>query len=189
MIHEKDGYTIFNHELYNQFSLNENANKVLQKGCKLLHDMGVPYWLSGGTALGIHRDKRFIPEDTDIDVEIIGNVMVNPIFNNFSIDFELVREVRDNDNFIYQQAYYELRSDILFDIFYYKKVGDKLISWSELTGEITYPISFINKIQNIKFEGAIYPMINPEEYLPWIYGKDWNTPIEKNKVVYSWGKE
>jgi hypothetical protein len=120
MIHEKDGYTIFNHDLYQQFSLNDNANKVLQKGCKILFDIGVNYWLSGGTALGIYRDKKFINEDTDIDVEIVGNTFTNPIFNNFSIDFELVREVRDVDNFIYQQAYLELRSEILFDIFYYK---------------------------------------------------------------------
>ena len=48
----------------------KNAIPILQKGCEVLENLGLKYWLSAGTLLGIHRDKKLIDHDTDIDIEI-----------------------------------------------------------------------------------------------------------------------
>jgi phosphorylcholine metabolism protein LicD len=182
-------YSITNHPIYQTFKLNDNANKILQHGTEILAQLGVFYWLSGGTALGLYRDKEFIKNDTDIDVEVLGNRRVNDIYNNFLIDYELVREVSDNTGFIYQQAYYSIKDCILFDIIYYREQENKVVSWSETNGEISYPAIFLAEMEPITFNNRIYPIINPEKYLEWIYGKEWKTPVSKDKTTYSWGKE
>ena len=53
----------------------EELGSTLNKGCDVLEELGIPYWLGRGTLLGLHRDGKFIPGDNDIDVGVLGGEM------------------------------------------------------------------------------------------------------------------
>jgi len=50
----------------------ENAKKALFEFDDILKDLGIKYFLSCGTALGLYRDGGFIPWDDEIDIDFLA---------------------------------------------------------------------------------------------------------------------
>ena len=132
------------------------------------------WFLAFGTALGLYRDKDFIPEDTDIDVAIIASNKPNitKLEKAFK-DYKVVRTVKDDEK-IYQicfQSKDKMIIDICFfyeiDEFYYTRAGGgQFIDLQEVIGE--------TKKKKTKY--GIFPFPEKiEEYLEGRY-TDWKTP-------------
>ena len=61
-----------------------SGNVVLRRCYEALESIGVKYQITDGTALGFYREGRFIPYDTDLDVDILADdVDINEIENLF----------------------------------------------------------------------------------------------------------
>lgn len=147
-----------------------HAPEVLAAGADLLDGLGVHWWLSSGTALGVHRDGGLIPWDTDLDVEVLdGPGLLDTIDTAFrGGGFEPVRAMP------YQRAYRSRR--VVFDIYAYRRAGDELVADTE-HGRLTTPSRLVEHPARVEFADRVYPMPNPvEEYLTVRYGPDWSTP-------------
>jgi len=100
------------------------------------------WYLAFGTALGLYRDKDFIPGDTDIDVAVIDEKPdVEEIKKAFK-KYEIVRTVKD-DKKIYQicfQAKDKMVIDICFfyeseDTYYTRAGGGQFIDYKDVIGK------------------------------------------------------
>lgn len=161
----------------------QQAQMILEKVTAQLRSKGIMYWLAAGTALGFCRDKGFIPSDTDIDIEMLEG---EQNFNAVAVAGELaggtpVRLSGDGKGTITQLAF-QFPNNILFDVHFYRLEDDKLISWSEVSGDIWYPASFLETMTSVPYGGKTYPCFNPDQYLEWMYGPGWKTPKEKKAV-------
>lgn len=185
---------IWNNPSYSNFTLKDkDANQTLRRGCYILDKLKYFYWLSAGTALGIYRDEKLIESDTDIDVEVFdhdGRFSENKdaiidIF--YAKDFDFLRLTKDEDR-IYQLAFYDKKTEVVFDIYTYYLSGEKIVSKSELNGEIWYPKQFMHQVKVIDFKGGQYPVIEQEPYLQHVYGDDWITPKSPKDTTFNWGR-
>lgn len=160
-----------------------DAYKVFDTVISELERRGLKYWIAAGTLLGLYRDKDFIPGDTDIDIEVLEGP------ENFDLIASVCRELGGREirvvgdgTHVYQLAFI-FNNEIIFDTYFYRKVGDKLVSWAEsVNGEIAYPAYFLDTMTKVEFKGKKYPCFNPEPYLEYLYGKEWMTPREEKPV-------
>jgi hypothetical protein len=161
-----------------------NAKNVLEEGCEVLKGLGLNYWLSAGTALGLYRDKGFIPHDTDIDIGICFNEsfvnknqgIIGDIIKNFyGKGFELLRAMSYVD-FPSQLAFIN-KEGIPLDIYFFYDIGhDNVVLNYNEEGILWKLKSMVNDMDTITFEGKEYPVPTPiEDYLTHRYGK-WQTP-------------
>lgn len=75
--------------LFTQENDAENSIHVFKKICHILNELEVDYWITNGTLLGVVRDKKLIPWDSDADF-IVKN------FNFLTIK-KLIRKLDQND--------------------------------------------------------------------------------------------
>ncbi|NQY75248.1 MAG: LicD family protein [Candidatus Margulisbacteria bacterium] len=147
------------------------APQVLREGCQALEKMNIPYWLASGTLLGIHRNKAFIPHDTDIDVEVFTPKSFDEIVNG--IPFEPI-QVMERRGKLMQIAFMG-PNNIIFDIYFYHEYGPNLLNFNEW-GIFHYPKSMIDRLTTLEFQGTTYPVPDPDPYCAFRYGSDWQTP-------------
>lgn len=163
-------------------------NKVLVSAKKALDSIKVPFHLHAGTALGVHREKRFIPYDHDIDIAIFYND-VNTKEKLDEIIYTLQEygfEIRGSEGKL--KRGYELqvsKNGIPLDLFwvydgeYRGKPYYTLASYYGLCDELPYKTCVWGyrpyKLQNINFFGNNYKIV-PKKTLVDMYGPDWETP-------------
>lgn len=185
--------TVINKEFTIEPLRDKPAIDILNLSCSLLGSLDVLYWVSYGTCLGIVRDGKLIDHDTDIDIDTVGNHRIEDIRSIF-IDngFELIRQTIDQETkFEYQNAFIHKETNIIVDITFFNTKDNLIFTECEYSKFYTYPIEFLGKIYNHGFMNReeTYPMIDTDEYLTYVYGKDWRTPLEKKDVKYYWGKD
>jgi len=166
----------------------KNAEKTMERGCKILEELGYHYWITSGNLLGIYRDKKLIDHDTDIDI----CVLVDIYWDVYKQVKKLTRKMaRVSMPCVYttvvknrpmQMVFMDQNNhEVLFDIYFYHEYPgyDFGINWSA-EGIIKKPLKFIKKLGKIKFKGVTYPTPKPlEKFLEWRFGKDWKTPKKK----------
>lgn len=147
-----------------------HAVDVLSRGCDILDEFGAMWWLSAGTMLGIHRDGRLIPHDTDLDV---GSLETEKRFDEmdelfFSHGFRIYRAMP------YQRAYVYL--GVIFDVYSFHRDGDKLLAHTDGGTQVKKWAHFEN-LGEVEFGGRTYKTPNPvEDYLEVRYGPTWKIP-------------
>lgn len=147
---------------------------TMLKGCKVLEDLGIKYSLGRGTVLGFHRDKTFLPSDTDIDIDIFEDNNIFQIIKTLPFDPFLVSYNKGH----YQQfALIDKETNVVFDIWFYYEKRDKLINRNHW-GHFWLPLQMINNLTSIRIEGHSYPIPDPESYCTFWYGKNWRTPAK-----------
>lgn len=152
----------------------KNAKVALDKVAELLNKVSAKWWISGGTLLGLYRDNDFIPEDEDIDVEILGNEKLFEIMREFNKHGEPIRFMKDSE-FTYNYVF-KFPDNIIVDLYFYRKNGKHIKSISGLTfKEIGYPICFYTDRTVLEHNGTRYPCLEPERYLLHVYGENWRT--------------
>lgn len=176
--HLKNYFKNFNKKLkinfyhpYRFIPMNKNkAGKILQDANSKLSN----FWVSAGTALGLYRDKDFITGDTDIDIEMMGFKGIEKYIKK-TLKYKLIRSVYYNKK-IQQMAF--TKNDILFDIYFYYKEGNKYINQNEL-GKMEFPCKYFDNLELIQTKYGKLPFPSPiEEYLKIRYG-NWQTPSNK----------
>jgi phosphorylcholine metabolism protein LicD len=156
-----------------------HAAMVLDRGCSILEDLGIHYWLSAGTTLGIVRDGGFIPHDSDLDV---ASFDITDRFDE--MDERFFADGFSEVLFMpYQRAYRFL--GVIFDVYSFTTEGDTIVA-NMPEGKQVKPKRFFTELGSIVFEGRTYPVPRPVEgYLEMRYGDTWRTPKTKKEPWYA----
>lgn len=142
----------------------------------MLDSLGIRFWLSAGTALGLYRDGDFIPHDTDLD---IGTLEITGRFDEMDrafdeAGFSRLEATHPSLTDKFQRAYLFL--GVLFDIYSYTREGDTIVAYTD-SGKLVKPYGLFEDLNGVRFRGRAYPLPDPiEDYLEMRYGPDWRTP-------------
>lgn len=161
-----------------------NPSSTLFAGLRALEGCP-PHWVSCGTLLGLHRDGRFIPTDTDIDIGM-------RVSKGFNFDVEMPKRFRPLRTLTVdgvgpmQMAFKDSeQNDCIFDIyFYYTDIGKE--------GELTNINSCTPTLCKPDFKvgiwhspiGDIPAPLDRDAYCEMRYGPNWRTPSNK-KGIYN----
>ena len=145
----------------------------------IMNQFDIFYWISEGTALGAIRENRILPWDDDVDVSF--NFEYRDKFINEALPILLkngfiIGEVRQNNNFIVL-----LRKNEKLDIDIVQKDGECTANRTKNTNyniDCNNLIKYLNNIHQITFLGTQFN-VPGEDYLEYLYGKDWKIPIKK----------
>lgn len=155
------------------------ANEVMENGCRQYYDMGLDFWISSGTLIGLHRDKQLIPFDTDIDVNVYLKKPRVVKLEGFTPIVAMTY-----DDITMQQAW--IKDGVIFDTYFFYDQGDYAINVNE-HGFIKKPKKFIDDLGTIEFNNFLYPTPYPiNDFLEWRFGEDWQTPKTSKQ---SWEKD
>lgn len=147
-----------------------HAPEVLAQAADLLDGLGLRWWLSAGTALGIHRDGALIPHDTDLDIGVLGGEELHPAVEAafFGVGGSELR-------FMPWQRAFTVRG-VIVDIYIFRRDGDLLVCDTEC-GRMSKPARLFDQFEMVEFSGRRYPMPSPaEDYLQVRYGPNWRIP-------------
>lgn len=152
-----------------------DAIEVMKKGCNLLEEMGIKYSLADGTLLGVVRDNRLIPHDTDIDIAVLHPVNAKEIEKVFTKNgFKVGRRAAFKG--IIQQIVFYSESNCLFDIIFYTKIGDEVYNFCEKDFYFQHYYHNYETVVPYEFEGHTFYIPNDVEgWLKATYG-DWRIP-------------
>ena len=139
---------------------------VLDQAAELLD--GRTWWISAGTALGLHRDGTFIPHDTDVDIEVAAD-WDNPPPDDL-LPWRPIRTQHFQGRPM-QLAY--LHDRVIFDVYlFYDGVNHNE------HGTFAIPDRFLHKLEDVQGWPAPSPI---DDYLAWRYGPDWRTPTGQKR--------
>lgn len=150
----------------------EDLIKTMRKGCLVLDDLGIPYALSRGTALGLGRDNRFLPTDIDIDIDVFGDQHVYKIIKAMPFD-ELF--VTFNNGHYQQFAFWDKETKVIFDIsFFHQREG----RWHNRNyfGYYWLPPEIVANLTAISVDNYYYPIYKLDWFCEFWYGPNWRTP-------------
>lgn len=139
-----------------------------------LDDLGVKWGFAFGTALGLHRDDGFIPQDTDIDVMIIADdIDANTVAFAFLRNLLLIRTVVHDDK--YHQIALQADDGFIVDLCFFYRNGNVYESYCE-GGYWKDPVDTIGSFKDTSTKYGDFPVPEKiEDYLVDRYG-DWQTP-------------
>lgn len=169
------------------------AEKLLSNVGKLLDDAQIPYWLEGGTLLGIVREQRLLPWDNDLDLSIhaehlptlLRAVRTLPRTKYF---LRLRRVKKTNNHFkrrtirmvkIYNTRWFGLRrGEVCLEIFIKYPIDDQSY-WMIGRKVKSVPKRFYDALTRIEFKNQSYSIpADTDGYLTFRFG-DWRTPKQE----------
>jgi len=170
------------------------AEKTLSMLGKEFKRKGIEYILEGGTLLGVVRENRLLPWDTDVDVSIRSDQVeaVKSVLWKFWLrgyKTRIKRFKKDVGPFkkgdiriikIQKHKFYIKKYELL-DIFVKYKVGDEYLNVVGKKPAIvrSVPAKYLELSDVVYFKGQGFSVpIDKEEYLSLIYG-DWKVPVKE----------
>lgn len=153
-----------------------SAFDVMKKGVAILQELNVPYSLADGTLLGVFRDNRLIPHDTDIDITILYPVDTKKIEDTFrEKGFTLGRKVIAMGRV--QQLIFYSPDKVLFDMIFYTKIRDDVYAFSERDFYLKHQANHYENLASIVLNGFTFSIPQHTElWLEHVYGRSWKTP-------------
>lgn len=153
----------------------DSPERYLDKTKELLDELGVSWGFAFGTALGLYREKGFIPHDSDIDVMILADdVDADAIFSKFKEHYSVVRTVTKDGR--YHQIAYQDDNLFIIDLCFFYKEGENHTSFCE-GGFWKDSVDTIGGFKLFDTDFGQYPLPEKiEDYLVARYGGDWQTP-------------
>jgi lipopolysaccharide cholinephosphotransferase len=174
----------------------KEAYKMLQVIANLLREHRIPYILEAGTLLGVVREGRLLPWDTDVDITVLyqnADQIRKLKWKLFLKGYRMrirrfernVGPFKKGDIRIIkiQTTYLWLfKHHTLMDIFLKYKIGEAYY-WA-LKGEKYIikrsPSEYYENTKWIEFMGNLFTVpAKAEEYLAYHYGADWRIPIRQ----------
>jgi hypothetical protein len=154
-----------------------DVTPALTAAAALLGDISA--WVDAGTLLGMWRDNRLIPHDTDLDWAVAADPGVDwedPLQHDPT--FDLIRTI-DWRGLPMQRAY-QHPSGVVVDLYYYWRGiidGDAALTNVNDVGLIRVPTHLVDDLR-VWWWRDVPVKIPPrtDEYLLWRYGADWRTP-------------
>lgn len=172
------------------------AMRMLRHVTDILDGTGVGYWLESGTLLGIVRERRLLPWDTDMDIAIRGEdyPRLKKCIASLWLAGYRLRMKRHTVNTaacmtgtprllkVRNRKRLFFRGDLLLDVFINFKANDSY-HWSigrdNFITHLSAPAHFYDRLDTIEFDGKRYPVpSNHEDYLAYRYG-NWRVPVKR----------
>jgi hypothetical protein len=155
----------------------EDLVKTMVKGCSVLEQIGVKYWIGRGSLLGFHRDDNFLPSDIDIDIDVYSDRDVYKIIKIMPFDILLVTSNRGQ---YMQLSFLDSDTNVIFDIWFYHERDGRLYN-RNFFGSFWLPSERFNEFESIQFNDREYPVPNPDWYCQYWYGDNWRIPKKYGK--------
>lgn len=171
------------------------AEHMLEDVCRTLARCGVPHCIDGGTLLGLHRERRLLPWDNDMD--LYANIADAPrlvwaalrlLLKGYRVNFKTVsRDLPPLSKGSLRLIKVRKRlgegvgNYLLVDIIVKRTVGERTF-WTvgkDSTVLKSVESRFYAAFDTLEFKGYRYP--TPQhlgEYLTARYG-DWRTPVKE----------
>lgn len=147
----------------------------------LLKRMDVKYYLGFGTVLGLYRDGDFIPNDTDIDINITDYDDFVVACKEIIKKYKPIRIILVDEKI--QQYAFQSDDGMTIDLCYYATEDGKYITRHE-EGAFADDIEVVGDCPLFKTKYGEFPFPKDiEKYLEVRYGKDWKTPQNKKSLT------
>lgn len=169
----------------------DEAIKSLHTAKKILDDLGIPFFLFLGTALGAYRDRDFCPGDED-DIDLAVHIdhyaqkyAIIAAFKEAGFNaHEYIAEGAISPEIAFQRNVEGGRSKV--DIFFIVPKDGKII-WTFYTPQAqnrSVTNNFLMAGRTEFFDETFNLPYPAEPYLEENYGPDWRTPIHRNQWDY-----
>ena len=169
------------------------AERTLSLLARIFDKRNIDYILEGGTLLGIVRENRLLPWDTDIDISVRSDqakkiTKVLWVFWLFGYKTRVKKFKKDVGPFkkgdiriikIQKHILYLKRYELV-DIFVKYKVDDEYLNIVGKKPAIirNFPAKYLEKHEFVEFNGQkLKAPVDYKEYLGLVYG-DWETPVK-----------
>lgn len=150
---------------------------VWREACALLDADNV--YVDAGTLLGIWRDNRLIPHDTDLDFACVAD-RDRPA----ALDLPGFRLIRTQHHGVYPMQTAFEKNGVIVDIYYFWRDSehDVAVNHSDV-GIMRVPLDMVFPLVRSRFAGATVNLpLRTDEYLCWRYGPDWRTPATEKRT-------
>jgi glycerol-3-phosphate cytidylyltransferase-like family protein len=165
--------------------LAEDARKLLFRVADVLDEVGLPFSLAYGTALGAVRNGGFIPHDEDIDLSCLAEdfAPLAPLIHFALREAGMAGEYIDHRHrspcwfggpyaikFLGPGAHGDLAA-------WYRRGDERYQPGHDQPHSIIFPYQVIESLEPIEFYGRrfLVPTMH-EPYLSGLYGPNWRTP-------------
>lgn len=147
---------------------------VLREVHRILTDLKIRFWLTGGSLLGAIRDHDFIPWDDDVDLDMLEEEFSNEMFR--------IRERLIAENFVVR-----LTATRDYPKMSFFKAGQKIAlgalkkdgPWRKRP-RYRYSAKFFETYQSILFKGCKFQVPSPpEDFLTEVYG-NWKVVVKSD---------
>ncbi|MBP7885844.1 MAG: LicD family protein [Candidatus Marinimicrobia bacterium] len=172
----------------------EKSLRLLERATTFLEKYNIPYWLEGGTLLGIIRENRLLPWDNDLDISIRSEDFdrlrrILPKFFYRGMIAKVREHKIDDPPFqkgevrlikVYATKYLFFKSPLVLDIFVKKKLDDQYywVVGVKRRAKKAVPARFYDELTTVQFNNKTYSIPKlTDEYLTYRYG-DWRTPVK-----------
>ncbi|MFC1887793.1 LicD family protein [Candidatus Cloacimonadota bacterium] len=180
---------------------NKLEGKNVDIALKLLHDVtlelersSIPYWLEGGTLLGVIRENRLLPWDNDMDISMyktdqkkIIPTLLRLLFKGYRISVKKYRrnigpfkkgelrmiKIRNYEPFL-------RKGKVMLDIFLKRKLGNEYFWTVGVKSPVlkSAPASFYDVLTWVDFNNKKYMISKDYDgYLTYRYG-DWKIQVK-----------
>ena len=168
-------------------SLNDKQKKfltTLTDMADILENNDIHYFLLAGTALGCHREKKFIEHDNDIDLGIFEDISFEKVLDavNKSNKFKLNSLYPYNTEIIdaTELTFIHKVTNVRLDIFKNYKIENKYMMYAyngKCSNKPRNRCEWLDPINliNMKFLDRTYN-VPDMDFIKSRYGSDWNIP-------------
>jgi hypothetical protein len=155
-----------------------NAAHDFYTAVKYLEHNEIPYWVADGTLLGIYRDERLIPHDTDIDFYLTEGVDVESLIEGMTrAGFVLGRKMSRSG--LHYQIIFYCSTQTIIDFCIWHNRQDGFLYWEgpEIKSARRQPEYFFLTCTRIEWNGFGFNTFrDTEDWLVFTYGEDWIVP-------------
>jgi len=174
----------------------KQALTMLKRVCSLLDSLDIPYLLEAGTLLGIMREDRLLPWDTDLDITLTATSLPAFLKHKWRLWMMGYRTrvryfKRDTGPFkkgqirlikVQTTRFLFLKDQNLMDIFIKYKYG-AAYEWvidDQQPILKKAPAGYYERLRRHSFKGYDYNVPEDAEgYLAYHYGPEWRIPVKK----------
>jgi len=160
---------------YKYYRVKQSVKPILKILKEVFDKQCQDYWLDYGTLLGYVRNGQIIKNDIDLDFGIIvdGDFSLQEILKEHNI-YLTQRTVVEGTITLEQYSY----NDIGFDIFYYRKEGDNIVTNIWFPTEYTLPQKVLYEQGNGNLSETTFSLFETEEIE--FYSMPFRVPVNRD---------
>ena len=164
---------------YKNYKIKSNAKDILERVGRVFESNSLDYWLDYGTLLGYIREGKIIKGDLDLDFGVIMQDSSKSLKDDLKKEQIYITQQTFVDGILTTEQY--KYKDIGFDIFYYRKEGDKFITNIWLPNDYSMPQKVSYKNANGKLYETTFSAFGTKKIN--FYGVAFNIPKDSDNYL------